>query len=162
MIRFREAGLNFQDVAQQSVTLGELISSDPKKFRGGRLRQPRDLQFLASLNEPPVLMADINNYEGFSLFKFQQSLILGLTHLLKLAAFSSPIEYVPIHLDADAAQIPRQRIAQVGCRQSCQGKTHLRNTLRVLNAAIQLRLPDFQLGKSDLRARLNSPGSGLR
>src|SRR5215475_15700919 len=106
-------------------------------------------------------MADINNYESFRLFKFQQCLILGPTHLLKLIAFSSPIENVPIHLDADAAQIPRQRIAQVGCRQSCQGKTHVRNSLSVLNAAIQLRLPDLQPGKSDLRARLDSPGASL-
>src|SRR5262249_45675875 len=106
-------------------------------------------------------MTDIDNYESFRLFEFQQGLILGLTHLLKLFAFSSPIENVPIHLDADAAQIPRQRIAQVGCRQGCQGKTHLRNPLSVLDAAIQLRPPDLQSGKSDLRARLESPGAGL-
>src|SRR4030095_10067247 len=106
-------------------------------------------------------MADINYYEGCRLFKFQQSLILGPTHILKLVAFSSPIENVPIHLDTDAAQIPRQRIAQIGCRQSCQGKTHVRNSLGVLDAAVQLRLPDLQFGESDLRAQLDSPGSGL-
>src|SRR6266540_3056477 len=100
-------------------------------------------------------MADINNYESFRLFEFQHSLILGLTHLLKLVAISSPIENVPIHLDSDAAQIPRQRIAQVGCRQSCQGKTHLRNALSVVKAGIHLSMPDVQLGKSDLRARLD-------
>src|SRR5262244_1439818 len=106
-------------------------------------------------------MADIDNYESFRLFEFQQSLLLGLTLLLKLFAFSPPIENVPIHLDADAAQIPRQRVAQVGCRQSCQGKTHLWNTLSVLNPTIQLRLPDLQLCKSDFRARLDSPGADL-
>ena len=65
-------------------------------------------------------MADIDNYESFRFFELQYSLILGLTLLLKLIAFSPPIENVPIHLDTDAAQISRQRIAQVGCRQSCQ------------------------------------------
>src|SRR5262249_209615 len=106
-------------------------------------------------------MADIDNYESFRVFKLQPGLLFGLTLLLKLSAFSSPIEDVPIHLDTDAPQIPWQRIAHVVCRQSCEGKTHVRNSLRILDAAIQLRLSDLQLGESDLRAQLESLGAGV-
>src|SRR5262245_21550795 len=141
MIRVGECRLNFEDVAQEHVALRVAIAHHAKRFGAGCLPHPRNFHFLSRLEHPAILMRDIDANLRLSLFEVEQRLLFAIALALKILSFSSPIENVPRHLKAGAAETVGEHIAKIRRFERVEGETYVGNALSAFESSVQFRFP---------------------
>src|SRR5262245_65261546 len=99
----------------------------------------RELHFLTSLDDPPILMGDVGHDARFRIFELQSRLRFGVLFRLKFVSFSSPVKHLPGPLNADPTYVAWQHAAEIDGSQPIQRQADVRDSSGTRESTFELR-----------------------
>src|SRR5262249_503964 len=153
VVRFRQARLRPDDVAQQRFALNVAVSSEPERFAVCGLQRLRELDLFSCLGNPTILVRDVHHDARLGVAQLERGLRLGRLLLLNLFSFPSPVEDVPVDLNADTAHAVRKDAAVVDRPKRGEREADVRDPLRTRSPPFELRLSLLHFRQPDLGPR---------